>query len=188
MPHKMATADCALSTFTFPIHYVILSLQITVVSSSSRNCKYSLCSIFYLGIRGDTDLFVIVYTRRSIGLYRDVWVAAIAWSRTSLETQTVVVCTTSQCKLRSLRANSGMWNVERNFHCDVVHITTVWVSSLTLDCNDVFAIKAYMHRRWSCLCKIMPFLFNNVYPVLPKKITRKSTTMLFYVTIFWCDV
>ena len=34
-------------------------------------------------------------------------------------------------------------NVERNLHCDVVHITTVWVSSLTLDCNGVFAIKAY---------------------------------------------
>ena len=28
-------------------------------------------------------------------------------------------------------------------HCDVVHITTLWVSSLTLDCNGVFAIKAY---------------------------------------------
>ena len=32
-------------------------------------------------------------------------------------------------------------NGERNLHCDVVHITTVWVSSLTLDCNGVFAIK-----------------------------------------------
>ena len=34
-------------------------------------------------------------------------------------------------------------NGERNFHCYVVHITTKWVSSLTLDCNGVFAIKAY---------------------------------------------
>ena len=25
-------------------------------------------------------------------------------------------------------------------HCDVLHITTKWVSSLTLDCNGVFAI------------------------------------------------
>ena len=33
-------------------------------------------------------------------------------------------------------------NEERNLHCDVVHITTKWVSSLTLDCNGVFAIKA----------------------------------------------
>ena len=34
-------------------------------------------------------------------------------------------------------------NGERNLHCDVVHITTKWFSSLTLDCNGVFAIKAY---------------------------------------------
>ena len=34
-------------------------------------------------------------------------------------------------------------NGERNLHCDVVHITTKWVSSLALDCNGVFAIKAY---------------------------------------------
>ena len=34
-------------------------------------------------------------------------------------------------------------NVERNLHYDVVHISTIWVSSLTLDCNFVFAIKAY---------------------------------------------
>ena len=30
-------------------------------------------------------------------------------------------------------------NGERNLHCDIVHITTKWVSSLTLDCNGVFA-------------------------------------------------
>ena len=34
-------------------------------------------------------------------------------------------------------------NGERNLHCDIVHITTEWVSSLTLGCNGVFAIKAY---------------------------------------------
>ena len=34
-------------------------------------------------------------------------------------------------------------NGERNLHCDVVHVTTKWVPSLTLDCNGVFAIKAY---------------------------------------------
>ncbi len=38
-------------------------------------------------------------------------------------------------------------NGERNLYCDVVHITTKWVSSLTLDCNGVFAIKAYKGRR-----------------------------------------
>ena len=38
-------------------------------------------------------------------------------------------------------------NGERNLHCDVVvvvHVTTKWVSSLTLECNGVFAIKAFI--------------------------------------------
>ena len=33
-------------------------------------------------------------------------------------------------------------NVERNSHCDVLHITPVRVARLVLDCNGVFAIKA----------------------------------------------
>ena len=33
-------------------------------------------------------------------------------------------------------------NVERNLHCDVVYIATKWVSSLSLDCNGVFALNA----------------------------------------------
>ena len=49
-------------------------------------------------------------------------------------------------------------NGERNLHCDVVHITTKWVSSLTLDCNGVFAIKAYSERGsaiYDCLVVLM---------------------------------
>ena len=34
-------------------------------------------------------------------------------------------------------------NVERNSHCDVLHCTPVRVARLFLDCNGVFAIKAY---------------------------------------------
>ena len=49
----------------------------------------------------------------SIGLYRDVWIAAIASSRTSLAALTGVMCNTSQCELRSSRVNSGMLNVIR---------------------------------------------------------------------------
>ena len=40
----------------------------------------------------------------------------------------------------------------RNLHCDVVHITIKWVSSLTLDCNGVFAIKAYTVYCYAKLC------------------------------------
>ena len=49
----------------------------------------------------------------SIGLYRDVWIAAIASSRTRLATLTGAMCKKSQCELRSLRVNSGMLNVIR---------------------------------------------------------------------------
>ena len=34
-------------------------------------------------------------------------------------------------------------NVERNSHCDVIHITPIRVARLFLDCNGDFAIKAY---------------------------------------------
>ena len=81
----------------------------------------------------------------SIGLYRDVWIAAIAWSRTSLETHFGgnVYYITMQITFPTRKFRNG----ERNFHCDVVHITTKCVSSLTPDCNGVFAIKAYITLR-----------------------------------------
>ena len=34
-------------------------------------------------------------------------------------------------------------NVERNSHCDILHITPIRVARLFLDCNGVLAIKAY---------------------------------------------
>ena len=56
-----------------------------------------------------------VVRRTLIGLYRDVWIAAIASSTTSLATRTAAICVrfqgrrvrrvTSQCRLRSLREN-----------------------------------------------------------------------------------
>ena len=49
----------------------------------------------------------------TIGLYRYVWIAAIASSRTRLPTLTGTMYKTSQCELRSLRVNSGMLNVIR---------------------------------------------------------------------------
>ena len=36
--------------------------------------------------------------------------------------------------------------VERNSHCDVLHIAPVRVARLVMDCNGVFAIKAYCSR------------------------------------------
>ena len=78
----------------------------------------------------------------SIGLYRDVWIAAIASSRTSLATLTGAMCNNSQCELRSLRVNSGMLNVIRI----VTYYTlpplespdSFWIATF-----GVFEIKAY---------------------------------------------
>ena len=78
--------------------------------------------IKWLCIRYEKKITTIMYIGcctkySSIGLYRDVWIAAIASSRKSLATQTAAilyvfvfmgdgyVTCTSQCRLRSLRAN-----------------------------------------------------------------------------------
>ena len=62
----------------------------------------------------DSRLYLFCQAHGTIGLYRDVWIAAIASSRTSLTTLRGVMSNTSQCELRSLRVNSGMLNVIRN--------------------------------------------------------------------------
>ena len=70
---------------------------------------------------------------------------------------------TSQCKLHSLRVNSGM--LYGNLHCDVLNITTVRVASFVLDCNGIFAIKAYSFRSWSCATSTSPLIkvLSRVY-------------------------
>ena len=49
-------------------------------------------------------------------------------------------------------------NVERNSHCDVLHITPIRVARLFLDCNGYLAIKAYilvyaLIKMWLALMK-----------------------------------
>ena len=87
--------------------------------------------------RGHTGSLLVI----PIGLYRDVWIAAIASSRKSLATQTAAICVRFQGR--------------RVCHEYVtMHITFLTrksaliyrrglrqrVASLTLDCNGVFAI------------------------------------------------
>ena len=47
-------------------------------------------------------------------------------------------------------------NVQCNLHCDIVHITTKWIFRLTLDCNGVFAIKAY----WNQAIRLWHFVYR----------------------------
>ena len=47
-------------------------------------------------------------------------------------------------------------NGQRNLHCGVVHITTRLVFCLTLDCNGVFALKAYIRPTpWRQTCAMV---------------------------------
>ena len=57
-----------------------------------------------------------------------------------------VMCNTSQCEFVTRKFG----NVERNSHCDVLHFTPVRVARLFLDCNGVFAIKAYSRYANTC--------------------------------------
>ena len=50
-------------------------------------------------------IFKLCLFDHAIGLYRDIWIAAIAWSRTSLETKTAELCVCFQ--RRHLRHNES---------------------------------------------------------------------------------
>ena len=49
-------------------------------------------------------------------------------------------------------------NVERNSHCDVLHITPVRVARFVLDSNGVFAIKAY-----NIQCVQLHVMLDDIY-------------------------
>ena len=79
----------------------------------------------------------------TIGLYRDVWIAAIARPRTSLETQTAVMCVCFQ--RRRIGPYVTMQITLFTCKCPPIRfdLYVQRVASLTLDCNGIFAIKAY---------------------------------------------
>ena len=54
-------------------------------------------------------------------------------------------------------------NVECNSHCDVLHITPIRVARLILDCNGVFAIKAYIELTFpeDFVTKEVDVLYHN---------------------------
>ena len=82
-----------------------------------------------------------------------------------------VYCVTMQITFFTRKFRNG----ERNLHCDVVHITTKWVSSLTLDCNGVFAIKAYCDYDDAGFAdglatrSLRKLLYTNRYAAPPKR-------------------
>ena len=96
---------------------------------------------FYINAQNLSKTIRYCRSSLAIGIYRDVWIAAIASSRTSLATPSVVICNYVTMKITFVTRKFR--NGQRNLHRGAVHITTKWVFCITLDYNDVFAIKAY---------------------------------------------
>ena len=93
-------------------------IQSSVNSSLVSVSKFS----HNMPIYGELGRYPLSITiKQRIGLYRDVWIAAIASSTTSLATRTAAICVrfqgrrvrrvTSQCRLRSLRENP-IWSID----------------------------------------------------------------------------
>ena len=79
-----------------------------------------------------------------IGLYRDVWIAAIASSRKSLATQMAAICV----RFHGRRVRHGYVTMQITFLARKSALIyrrglRQRVASLTIDCNGVFAIRAY---------------------------------------------
>ena len=112
-----------------------------------------------------------------ICLYRDVRIAAITSFRTSLATLTVVMCNTSQCKLRSVRVNSGMLNVI----CIVTYYTLP-----PLEWPDSFWI-AMAFSRWRPICIDVAYrrYAENLCHHLP---VSEGYNVLFRLYLVWFSV
>ena len=80
----------------------------------------------------------------AIGLYRDVWIAAIASSRKSLATQTAAICVRFQGRrVRHEYVTMHITFLMRKSALIYRRGLRQRVTSLTFDCNGVFAIRAY---------------------------------------------
>ena len=84
----------------------------------------------------------------AIGLYRDVWIAAIASSRRSPATQTAAICVRFQGRrVRHVYVTMHVTFLTHKSALIYRRGLRQRVASLTLDCNGVFAIRAYCGHR-----------------------------------------
>ena len=68
-------------------------------------------------------------------------------------------------------------NVERNSHCDVLHITPIRVAKLFLVCNGDFAIKAYTTKGFTVG-------ESRVRQTPGKHVNKKKSLIMHIKTIF----
>ena len=87
----------------------------------------------------------MMYMCLSIGLYRDVWIAAIASSTTSLATRTAAICVRFQGRrVRRVYVTMQITFLTRKSAFIYRRGLRQRVASLTLNCNGDFAIRAYV--------------------------------------------
>ena len=89
--------------------------------------------------------FICFYCMKGpIGLYRDVWIAAIASSTTSLATRTAAICVRFQGRrVRRVYVTMQITFLTRKSTLIYRRGLRQRVASLTLNCNGDFAIRAY---------------------------------------------
>ena len=88
--------------------------------------------------------FLICVQVDDIGLYLDVWIAAIASSTTSLATQTAAMCVRFQGRrVRRVYVTMQITFLTRKSALIYRRGLRQRVASLTLNCNGDFAIRAY---------------------------------------------
>ena len=86
-----------------------------------------------------------------LGLYRDVWIAAIASSTTRLATRTAAICVRFQGRrVRRVYVTMQITFLTRKSALIYRRGLRQRVASLTLNCNGDFAIRAY-----GCLCMLL---------------------------------
>ena len=87
---------------------------------------------------------ILLHQTAVIGLYRDVWIAAIASSTTSLATRTAAICVRFQGRrVRRVYVTMQIMFLTRKSALIYRRGLRQRVASLTLDCNGDFAIRAY---------------------------------------------
>ena len=106
--------------------------------------------------------------RRPIGLYRDVWIAAIASSRKSLATQTAAICVRFHGRrVRHVYVTMQITFLARKSALIYRRGLRQRVASLTIDCNGVFAIRAYrpcdFPNSTTCILQFFPLLMCIYY-------------------------
>ena len=131
--HVSATNSSPLSLNTRRL-FLLLNL-IVIPTIMWGRCTTTYPSTLHQSVRFDIILYFVQPSSRRYSsfpsplyfnfLYRDVWIAAIACSRTSLDTKNSgnVFYITMQIAFLTCTFR----NAERNLHYDVVHISTVWV-------------------------------------------------------------